>query len=145
MGVMYNINIITIVRVLDRPNGAIIGRLFINDVPYCYTLENKEYLIPCGDYPLSLHTVSPRFSRLKFWKEFNQAKMPRLTVPGRAGILIHTGCFPSDSHGCILVGQYTPKDKYVANRLQESKQTFVKFYKYISTFKYPIQVNICKI
>jgi hypothetical protein len=26
-------------------------------------------------------------------------------VPGRSGIEIHTGVFPSDTHGCIIVGE----------------------------------------
>lgn len=138
-------NIITIVRVLTRPNGAIIGRLFINDEPYCYTLENASLCIPLGEYSLSLNRVSPRFSSMKFWREFNHGKMPYLDVPNRNGILIHSGNVPSDSKGCILVGEYYPNDKYGANRIVHSKDTFVKFYNYISKFKYPIKVYICKI
>ena len=60
------------------------------------TLENAEYIIPCGKYELKM-TWSPRFRKM----------MPLVDgVKGRSGIRIHTGTIPEHSKGCILM---TPK------------------------------------
>ena len=57
------------------------------------TLENADYIIPEGTYPVSV-TFSPRFKRM----------LPLIgNVPGRSGIRIHRGTKPEHSKGCILV------------------------------------------
>ena len=57
------------------------------------TLENADYIIPVGTYPVSV-TFSPRFKRM----------LPLVVqVPGRSGIRIHRGTKPEHSKGCILV------------------------------------------
>ena len=57
------------------------------------TLENADFLIPAGTYPLRL-TWSPRFKK----------PMPLIDeVPDREGIRIHMGTKPEHSQGCILV------------------------------------------
>ena len=57
------------------------------------TLENTEYIIPCGTYPMRV-TFSPKFKRM----------LPLvLNVPGRSGIRFHRGTKPEHSRGCILV------------------------------------------
>ena len=57
------------------------------------TLENADFLIPAGTYPLRL-TWSPRFKKL----------MPLIDeVPDREGIRIHQGTKPEHSQGCVLV------------------------------------------
>ena len=57
------------------------------------TLENDDYIIPCGTYPVRV-TYSPRF----------QKNLPLIDkVPGRSGIRIHTGTRPEHSQGCVLV------------------------------------------
>ena len=57
------------------------------------TLENAEYIIPVGTYPV-LVTFSPRFKRM----------LPLIgNVPGRSGIRFHRGTKPEHSKGCILV------------------------------------------
>ena len=57
------------------------------------TLENADYIIPDGTYPVSV-TFSPRFKRM----------LPLIgNVPGRSGIRIHRGTKPEHSKGCILV------------------------------------------
>ena len=57
------------------------------------TIENDDYIIPCGTYPLRV-TWSPKFKRM----------LPIvLNVPGRSGIRVHRGTRPEHSRGCILV------------------------------------------
>ena len=57
------------------------------------TLENEDYIIPCGTYPIAV-TWSPKFKRM----------LPLvLNVKGRSGIRFHRGTKPEHSRGCILV------------------------------------------
>lgn len=57
------------------------------------TLENADFLIPAGTYPLRL-TWSPKFKKV----------LPLIDeVPGREGIRIHRGTVPEHSTGCVLV------------------------------------------
>ena len=57
------------------------------------TIENDDFIIPCGTYPVRV-TWSPKFKRM----------LPIvLNVPGRSGIRFHRGTKPEHSRGCILV------------------------------------------
>ena len=57
------------------------------------TLENADYIIPAGTYPIAV-TWSPKFKRM----------LPLvLNVKGRSGIRFHRGTKPEHSRGCILV------------------------------------------
>ena len=58
------------------------------------TLENANFMIPAGRYPLKC-TWSPKFKKF----------MPEICdVPERTGIRIHLGTKPEHSTGCVLVG-----------------------------------------
>lgn len=90
-----------------------IGKLMIGDKKLCDTLEPprnvKHPCIPQGEYEIS-YQHSSKYGR----------KMPfLLRVPGRTGIMIHTGNIPSDTQGCVLVGE----NKCVG-ALINSKKTF---------------------
>ena len=57
------------------------------------TLENADYLIPAGTYPVE-RTWSPRFKKF----------LPLIeNVPDREGIRMHRGSIPEHSKGCILL------------------------------------------
>lgn len=97
---------LTLKRIAKRDTYTI-GRLFIDDVFFCDTLEDKvrnlasepkiagETAIPSGTYKVIVN-VSPRFKR----------ELPRLlNVPYFEGILIHRGNTSKDTAGCILVGE----------------------------------------
>ena len=57
------------------------------------TIENADFIIPAGIYPLN-RTWSPKFKKL----------LPIIEeVPEREGIRIHTGTKPEHSTGCVLV------------------------------------------
>lgn len=100
---------------------ATIGKLYVDDVFFCYTLEDvqravkikHESAIPKGTYKVII-SMSPRFKRL----------LPLLiNVPGFDGIRIHPGNTAQDTDGCILVGQYT-NEVFISN----SAQTFNKLF-----------------
>lgn len=83
-----------------------LGRLFVNDVFECFSLEDvvrvgpkvvHETAIPAGRYRVII-TRSARFARM----------LPLVCdVPGFSGIRIHAGNTNDDTSGCILVGQST--------------------------------------
>jgi len=115
-----------------------LGKLFIDDVFFCYTLEDRlrhlkdsdslDYInnikvkgataIPSGKYRVIL-SISNRFGRL----------MPEvLNVKGFAGIRIHGGNDHTNSEGCILVAEnrfinkQSPLKKNIFNWIQKSKE-----------------------
>ena len=87
--------IITLIR--QKPEGkAVKGTIllpFYEDADVLVeTLENADFLIPEGTYPLSI-TYSPKF----------QKRLPLISnVPNREGIRIHRGSLPEHSTGCVL-------------------------------------------
>ena len=79
-------------RRISRNGKAIYGSMRVNGRDIA-TLENADYIIPDGTYPVSV-TFSPRFKRM----------LPLIgNVPGRSGIRIHRGTKAEHSKGCILV------------------------------------------
>jgi len=101
-----------------------IGKLYINGVFECYTLEDKDrYLeihphdkidhvsaIPRGIYKVELR-YSPHF----------KAITPHLIdVNGFAYVLIHWGNYAKDTDGCILVGK-TKGENFIGNSKAEFK------------------------
>ena len=110
-----------------------IGKLYINGVYFCDTLEDKnrdhnkdgilsgpgeqkvygETAIPYGEYEIIVD-YSPTFKR----------RLPRLLdVPHFSGILIHRGNTAKDTAGCILVGENKVKGKVINSTPYEVKLT----------------------
>lgn len=94
-----------LVRVLAY-NDCIIGKLLINGVYVCDTLEpnnkDKYGCIPEGSYPVHFMS-SVKFNRI----------LPVVTfVPGRSGIEFHPGNNPQDTKGCILPGYHVSMTKH---------------------------------
>ena len=124
-------------KVIAQRDKYSIGKLYINGVYFCDTLEDtvrdinhngkfdngeaKVYgktAIPFGKYSV-VYTHSPKFKR----------KLPLLlNVPQFEGIRIHPGNTAEDSLGCILVGKNT-----IVGRLTESKVTSDKLNNLIET------------
>ena len=91
-----------------------------------FTLENKKYIIPCGDYKFKLRK-SPRFG-LTPWI---------YNVEGREYILIHIGNTASDSKGCILVG-----DEIEGKELRKSRKGFQRLMKGLAPMRdYKIRIE----
>lgn len=119
--------------VVDRKwkkEGYTIGKLFINDVFFCNTLEDKdrgltsampiekikvlkvwgETAIPSGVYEVKL-SHSPKFAN-RVWGKKYKGQVPEITnVKGFAGIRIHPLNTAQDSLGCIGVGKNTAVGK----------------------------------
>ena len=76
-----------------RRDGKAVRGLMRVDGREIATIENDDYIIPAGTYPIAV-TWSPKFKRM----------LPIvLNVPGRSGIRVHRGTRPEHSRGCILV------------------------------------------
>lgn len=122
-----------------------IGKLYINGIFFCNTLEDKDRgltqkmplmqikslkvhsqtAIPSGKYNIRMDVISPKYS-LKPWffSNCHGGRVPRLeNVPGFDGVLIHTGNTAADSSGCILVGK---NDK--VGMVIKSKDYFLQLY-----------------
>lgn len=122
-----------------------IGKLYVDDVPFCETLEDidrglKQSMspyqikklkktgvtaIPTGTYNIRMDIVSNKYSKKDWYvKNCHGARLPRLeNVPGFEGILIHPGNTDKDTEGCILVGRNKVKGQVI-----NSKETFLQLY-----------------
>jgi hypothetical protein len=100
-----------------------IGRLYINDSFFCFTIEDKtrdagvkvagETSIPYGTYQVVMD-MSTRFGKM----------MPHvLNVTGFEGIRIHSGNTDKDTEGCILLGDSWPGGDFIGN----SKAALARF------------------
>lgn len=114
---------------LDRfqfTDKSTIGRLLVNGVFQCYTLEDTvreikdvhvsnwklpgETAIPIGTYEVIIDH-SNRFGK----------DLPRLLhVPGFEGVRIHSGNTDKDTEGCILTGT-----SYAENKVYNSRMAFM--------------------
>lgn len=94
---------------------AVLGSLLIGGQKICDTLENKNYLLPYGDYKLKV-SKSPTFGRELPLIFNDKIKMQR-------GFRIHAGNTAKDSHGCVLVGFDRVNDTITDSRKAESAVT----------------------
>ena len=91
---MINIDLIRKKTAGKAVTGTLTFPLFNSEEPTSVpSLENADYLIPEGTYPVE-RTWSPKFK--KFLPEL-------IDVPDRFGIRIHRGSLPEHSRGCILL------------------------------------------
>nr|DAU27744.1 MAG TPA: Protein of unknown function (DUF2778) [Caudoviricetes sp.] len=111
---------------IARKDGYTIGRMSLNGVYFCDTLEDTDRglnstmsldeilakkikgqtAIPTGKYDVVL-TFSPRFKRV----------LPLLlNVPGYQYIRVHNGNRPDSTEGCLLVGENKAKGQVLNSR-----------------------------
>lgn len=111
---------------IARKDGYTIGRMSLNGVYFCDTLEDTDRglnaamsvdeilakkikaqtAIPTGKYDVIL-TFSPRFKRV----------LPLLlNVPGYQYIRVHNGNRPDSTEGCLLVGENKVKGQVINSR-----------------------------
>lgn len=112
-----------------------IGKLFADGKFFCFTLELpvKDGLpgsaIPTGIYPVEFEP-SPKFQALaaqdSWFKPYADA-MPHVICPPRTLIMLHPGNYPSNTDGCILVGETQGIDC-----IGTSRPAFAKLYPLIA-------------
>ena len=128
------------VKRIARREKYTIGRLFIDGVYFCDTLEDAdrglsadmpieviqrrkvygETAIPTGAYDV-LFTYSPKFAGKKWAKPYN-GRLPLVNkVPGYSGVRLHPGNTSRDTLGCILPGR-----NKVVGEVRNSQATFEK-------------------
>ena len=134
---------ISLVRIANKKTYCI-GRLYVDGMYVCDTIEDKDLgldqswsldkikqkkvksktAIPTGTYEVTLNIVSPKFSKIAYYKQFCNGRVPRLLrVPGFDGILMHIGKDERSSAGCLIVGYNT-----IVGKVTDSKQAFEKLY-----------------
>lgn len=120
-------------RYLSTPN-ATLGKLFIDDVFECYTLEDefravkvkKETRIPDGTYLIKLRTEgSHHIHYAQKFPDIHKGMLWLQNVPGFQFILIHIGNTEEDTEGCLLVG--SDRDEKTMT-LQRSTVAYRKMY-----------------
>ena len=111
-----------------------IGKLYIDGVFECYTLEDVQReikvhgctAIPLGSYK-TIITLSNRFKR----------ELPLLVdVKGFEGVRIHAGNVAEDTEGCVLVG-----DTFGVDRVGFSRVAFARLFAKMQAEK-EITINI---
>ncbi len=91
------------------------GKLYVDGEFACYTLENpwldnkrRISSVPEGTYDIKFRRVGRWIHKARgLFPDMHNAVMGMLElqdVPGRDYILIHWGNYPTDTQGCILVG-----------------------------------------
>ena len=139
-----------------KKEGYTIGKLFVDDVFFCNTLEDKDRgltsVMPMEKIKVMkkaavtaipsvrMDVVSPKYSTKDWYiKNCNGARIPRLeNVPGYAGVLIHPGNTDVDTEGCILVGKND-----VVGKVTKSKDYFLQLYnKMYSAYKKGEKITI---
>lgn len=74
----------------------------------CYTIErHDDKICPAGTYQCEPHVKSNNKQLCWILKD----------VPGRTGILIHTGNTEGDSTGCIIIGLMTNAEGVLESRM----------------------------
>jgi hypothetical protein len=107
---------IKVERTIFREKSTI-GRLSIDGVNKCFTLEDRvredaekkvygETAIPAGTYRVTLRTTGTiHEAYLKRFPGMHKGTLWIRNIPGYEYVLIHCGNTPSDTLGCILVGE----------------------------------------
>ena len=106
-------------------NDYTIGNLYINDLWFCNTLEDKVRIKNCNCKQKKKGMTAVPEGQYKvemLWWEKHKDYYPHLKdVPCFEGILIHSGNDETDTEGCILVGY-----NKVVGGLIESRMTYLR-------------------
>lgn len=113
-----------------------LGILYMDGEFYCYTLEDPNRAdkvkgktrIPAGEYPISLRKVDSPLTQ-KYQGDFDwfTYHLELQNVPNFDYIYIHLGNTPSDTSGCVLIGngqQLAPQ-----RMVTHSRDAYEDFYK----------------
>ena len=96
-----------------------IGKLYINGVFQCFTLEDKDRQLEQDISKRSMANLLFLAERTKSSSPTQSDSVPNpllVDVKGFEGIRIHPGNFSVDTEGCILVGSGTAPDRLFNSR-----------------------------
>ena len=103
--------------VFGKMSFEMLNRNYENETFTQPTLENADFIIPPGTYPVE-RTWSPRLKK---------ALPEILDVPDRTGIRIHMGTKPEHSKGCILLDMLGMSNiNCLLNQLEENEDEKVQ-------------------
>lgn len=97
-----------------------IGRLFVNGLYECHTLEDKDRMLEANGTKIKGITAIPRGRYeviINYSNRFQQYMPLLLNVPQFEGVRIHSGNTSENTEGCILVGNTKDKDFIGESRL----------------------------
>jgi hypothetical protein len=108
----------------DFGDNYTIGKLYVNNVFECYTLEDKvrdikipnETAIPAGTYKVIVNRSN------RFKKDLPLV----LNVMNFEGVRIHSGNTDKDTEGCILVGKTWSKGNFIGGSRMAFNSLFPK-------------------
>ena len=98
--------VVTVVRDNIKGN-AQFGKMYIDDIYQCETLENLSTLIPCDTFKLGFRTEGGWYKKEKDKDKYNPfyGIIEIKDVPDRTFILIHPANTTDEIEGCIAVGE----------------------------------------
>jgi len=114
-----------------------IGKLFIDGVFKCFTLEDEkreikvkgETRIPEGTYEIQFRTVGGFHEKqlVRYGPEYHKGMLQLMNVQGFEYILIHCGNSNKDTEGCLLVGRDYKRNGEIYNLL-DSRIAYERIY-----------------
>lgn len=115
-----------VVQRFSHDSVCTLSRIYFDDMVF-YGLEPAQPIVEDGNYLLTF-THSPRFSGKYPYNKLHTSKVPLINgVAGHAGVRIHVGNYPSDTDGCLLIGN-TCSHAFVG----DSVKAYTKFLSRIS-------------
>lgn len=120
-------------RLVDNGE-ATIGVLFYNDLPMLTTLEP-----PYKDNETNISCIPIGSYKGVIFNSYRWGRTFQLEVEGRQAIEFHPGNYPTDTHGCILLGTNFSHSNELA--IFESAKAFKVFQELTKDVDY-IRVNI---
>lgn len=89
------------------------GKLFINGVFECFTVEDEDRKLESGGTKIQNKTAIPKGIYnviISMSNRFKKFLIEILNVNGFSGIRIHSGNSSKDTEGCIIVGSINNRD-----------------------------------
>ena len=101
---LYNNHCQILMRRFSNNTTCTRGELMLHTTKF-QTLEPSKVIIPDGEYLVRL-SLSSTFSKKYPYVVNLNGKVPEVIgIAGHSGLRIHVGNYPSDTRGCILIGQ----------------------------------------